>query len=224
MNVISLRMPQSRNANNNLDNESEIVLELLNVVHENSDLTQRSMARELGIALGMANTYLKRCVRKGYIKVRQIPSNRYSYYLTPKGFKEKSRLTAEYLSSSFTFFRRAKDQCLESLSYAKARGWHRVALVGVGDLTEIFALCAIEHSVDLVGILDSDTCKPTFAGLNIAPTIADLEPLDALIITDALNPQETFDNLLESFPSDRILTLPVLGIFRDAPAESEQTQ
>ena len=217
-------MPQSRNTNNNLDNESEIVLELLNVVHENSDLTQRSMARELGIALGMANTYLKRCVRKGYIKVRQIPSNRYSYYLTPKGFKEKSRLTAEYLSSSFTFFRRAKDQCLESLGYAKVRGWHRVALVGVGDLAEIFALCAIEHSVDLVGVLDSRTGKPTFAGLNIAPTIADLEPLDALIITDAVNPQETFDNLLASFPSERILTLPVLGIFRDAPAESEQTQ
>lgn len=217
-------MPQSRNTNNNLDNESEIVLELLNVVHENSDLTQRSMARELGIALGMANTYLKRCVRKGYIKVRQIPSNRYSYYLTPKGFKEKSRLTAEYLSSSFTFFRRAKDQCLESLGYAKVRGWHRVALVGIGDLAEIFALCAIEHSVDLVGILDSKTEKTMFTGLNIAPTIADLEPLDALIITDAVNPQETFDNLLESFPSDRILTLPVLGILRDAPAESEQTQ
>ena len=217
-------MPQSRNANKNLNNESEIVLELLNVVHENSDLTQRSMARELGIALGMANTYLKRCVRKGYIKVRQIPSNRYSYYLTPIGFKEKSRLTAEYLSSSFTFFRRAKDQCLESLRYAKARGWHRVALVGVGDLTEIFALCAIEHSVDLVGILDSDTGKPTFVGLNIAPTIADLGPLDALIITDAVNPQETFDNLLVSFPSDRILTLPVLGILRNAPPESEQTQ
>ena len=217
-------MPQSRNTNNNLDNESEIVLELLNVVHENSDLTQRSMARELGIALGMANTYLKRCVRKGYIKVRQIPSNRYSYYLTPKGFKEKSRLTAEYLSSSFTFFRRAKDQCLESLGYAKVRGWHRVALVGVGDLAEIFALCAIEHSVDLVGILDSKTEKTMFTGLNIAPTIADLEPLDALIITDAVNPQETFDNLLESFPSDRILTLPVLGILRDAPAESERTQ
>ena len=138
--------------------------------------------------------------------------------------QRKSRLTAEYLSSSFTFFRRAKDQCLESLGYAKVRGWHRVALVGVGDLAEIFALCAIEHSVDLVGILDSKTEKPMFAGLNIAPTIADLEPLDALIITDAVNPQETFDNLLESFPSDRILTLPVLGILRDAPAESEQTQ
>ena len=217
-------MPQSRHADNNLDNESEIVLDLLNVVHENSDLTQRSMASELGIALGMANTYLKRCVRKGYIKVRQIPSNRYSYYLTPKGFSEKSRLTAEYLSSSFTFFRRAKDQCLESLRYAEARGWQRVALVGVSDLTEIFTLCAIEHSINLVGILDSDSKKITFAGLKIAPTYKDLEPLDALIITDAVNPQQTFDRLNAEFPSDRILTIPVLGILRDAPTESEPTQ
>ena len=217
-------MPQSRHAENNLDNESEIVLDLLNVVHENSDLTQRSMASELGIALGMANTYLKRCVRKGYIKVRQIPSNRYSYYLTPKGFSEKSRLTAEYLSSSFTFFRRAKNQCLESLRYAEARGWKRVALVGVSDLTEIFTLCAIEHSINLVGILDSDSKKITFAGLKIAPTYKDLEPLDALIITDAVNPQQTFDRLNAEFPSDRILTIPVLGILRDAPTESEPTQ
>ena len=219
-----MKIPQSRQADNNLDNESEIVLDLLNVVHENSNLTQRSMASALGIALGMANTYLKLCVRKGYIKVRQIPSNRYSYYLTPKGFSEKSRLTAEYLSSSFTFFRRAKDQWLESLRYAEARGWQRVALVGVSDLTEIFTLCAIEHSINLVGILDSDSKKITFAGLKIAPTYEDLEPLDALIITDAVNPQQTFDRLNAEFPSDRILTIPVLGILRDAPTESEPTQ
>jgi len=217
-------MPQSRHSDNNLDNESEIVLELLNVVHENNDLTQRSMASELGIALGMANTYLKRCVRKGYIKVRQIPSNRYSYYLTPKGFKEKSRLTAEYLSTSFTFFRRAKDQCLESLRYAEARGWNRVALVGISDLAEICTLCAIEHSIDLVGILDSDNKNPSFAGLKIASAYEELEPLDALIITDAVNPQQTFDSVKAEFPSDRILTIPVLGILRDAPTELEPTQ
>ena len=50
-------------------------------------MTQRSMANELGIALGMANAYIKRCIRKGFIKVRQIPSNRYAYYLTPTGFR-----------------------------------------------------------------------------------------------------------------------------------------
>ena len=89
-------MSNTGSNNDKVDGDSEILLELLNVVHENSDLTQRSMANQLGIALGLANTYLKRCIRKGYIKVGQIPSNRYSYYLTPTGFAEKSRLTAEY--------------------------------------------------------------------------------------------------------------------------------
>ena len=42
-----------------------ITLGLLNAVQENSDLSQRSMAKQLGIALGLANNYLKRCVKKG---------------------------------------------------------------------------------------------------------------------------------------------------------------
>ena len=62
-------MPNTGSNNDKVDGGSEILLELLNVVHENSDLTQRSMANQLGIALGLANTYLKRCIRKGYIKV-----------------------------------------------------------------------------------------------------------------------------------------------------------
>ena len=90
--------------------ETEITLGLLNAVHDNSAVTQRTVARELGIALGLANAYLKRCVKKGLIKVSQVPPNRYAYYLTPQGFAEKSRLTAEYLSYSFTFFRRAREQ------------------------------------------------------------------------------------------------------------------
>ena len=68
------------------------------------------MAGDLGIALGLANAYLKRCVKKGLIKVSQVPANRYAYYLTPKGFAEKSRLTAEYLSVSFNLFRDTRAQ------------------------------------------------------------------------------------------------------------------
>ena len=108
-----------------LESESEITLGLLNAVHDNSAVTQRSVASELGIALGLANAYLKRCVKKGLIKVSQVPANRYAYYLTPKGFAEKSRLTAEYLSSSFGFFRAARQQCTEALSECSRRGWQR---------------------------------------------------------------------------------------------------
>ena len=43
-----------------LDNEAEITLGLLNAVHENSALTQRTIARELGIALGLAEALVER--------------------------------------------------------------------------------------------------------------------------------------------------------------------
>src|SRR5215471_20635773 len=89
----------------------EIVLGLLTSVEGDSGITQRKLARDLGIALGLANAYLRRCVRKGLVKMRQVPLNRYTYYLTPQGFAEKGRLTAEYLAVSLDFFRRARSDC-----------------------------------------------------------------------------------------------------------------
>ena len=100
----------------------EIVLGVLDVVENDPAVTQRSVANELGIALGLANAYLKRCVRKGLIKVGQVPTRRYAYFLTPQGFAEKSRLTFEYMSHSFALFRRAKADCSAALERARARG------------------------------------------------------------------------------------------------------
>ena len=91
-----------------LDEKELITLNLLGLVEENSVITQRFIATKLGVALGLTNTYLKRCTKKGLIKIQQIPSNRYAYYLTPRGFAEKSRLTAEYLKQSFDFFQLKK--------------------------------------------------------------------------------------------------------------------
>ena len=113
-----------------IDGNTEITLGLLNAVQESSAVTQRSMANDLGIALGLTNAYLKRCVHKSYIKVSQIPPNHYAYYPTPHGFSEKSRLTGKYLSSSFTFFRRARSQCEDDLDRCVALGWTGVALAG----------------------------------------------------------------------------------------------
>ena len=105
---------------NNRDKEDSVTRELLEVIDEKSDVTQRYLARELNVALGLANSYLKRCVRKGLVKIQQAPANRYLYYLTPKGFAEKSRLTARYLSSSLDFYRKASDSY--SRVFAHCRG------------------------------------------------------------------------------------------------------
>src|SRR3990170_1377431 len=77
------------------EQNERIVLDLLTSVEHDGERSQRHIAAELGIALGLVNAYLKRCVKKGLVKVSQAPARRYAYYLTPQGFAEKSRLTVE---------------------------------------------------------------------------------------------------------------------------------
>jgi len=198
-----------------LDNEAEITLGLLNAVHENSALTQRSIARDLGIALGLANAYLKRCVKKGLIKVSQVPANRYAYYLTPKGFSEKSRLTAEYLSSSFGFFRAARRQCTDAFLECGRQGWSRVALAGVGDLCEIATLCALETPVTIIGIVDPAAKQPSFATLRVVSRLADLSAIDAVLLTDLRAPQETYERMAAMLPVERLLIPRLLHVSRN---------
>lgn len=207
-----------------LDQEAEITLGVLNAVQENSALTQRSVARELGIALGLANAYLKRCVKKGLIKVSQVPANRYAYYLTPKGFAEKSRLTAEYLSSSFGFFRTARLKCTEAFQTCVKNGWRNVALAGTGDLGEIATLCALEAPVTLAGIIDAAASgqQQRFAGLKIVASLSELGPIDAVLITDLRAPQETYDRIAARFPADRILVPSFLRVSRTRPNLAEE--
>ena len=192
--------------------QTEITLGVLDAVEQNAQVTQRTVASELGIALGLANAYLKRCMRKGWIKVKQIPPNRYLYYLTPKGFAEKSRLTAEYLGSSFNFFRRARAQLEEAMGACAARGWKRVALYGKGELTEIGALCNSEFHFDLVVVAPGAGAR--FAGVAAVATLDEAGALDAVIVTDLATPQIAFDTVKARMPLERILTPRLLRITR----------
>jgi hypothetical protein len=61
-----------------------MLLGVLTSVDRNSNTSQRTISRELDVALGLANADLKRCLRKGLIKIKQVPRRRYAYHLTPK--------------------------------------------------------------------------------------------------------------------------------------------
>src|SRR5580698_4982266 len=98
---------------------SRIILNLLESVGRDGGRSQRVWASEMGVALGLVNAYLKFCVRRGYIKVKRIPTQRYFYFLTPRGFAEKSRLTILLLSNSLAFFRQARADCSQVLETAQ---------------------------------------------------------------------------------------------------------
>jgi DNA-binding MarR family transcriptional regulator len=181
-----------------------VVLSVLTSIERDSAITQRKLARELGIALGLANAYLRRCVRKGLVKMRQVPINRYAYYLTPQGLAEKSRLTAEYLAVSLDFFRRARTDCATLFCQCEARGWQTVALYGAGDLAEIAVLSAGETAVEVLCVIDPEQpgrrCGgvPIVADLGAALLRAGSRGLDGIIVTDTRAPQASFDSLVSA--------------------------
>ena len=214
-------MTQANNKSSDVDANS-ITLGVLAAIEEDNRATQRAISQDLGIALGLTNAYLKRCVKKGFIKVRQIPANRYSYYLTPQGFAEKSRLTAEYLSISFNFFRSSREQCAELFNVCDKNRWTRVALAGHGDLAEIATLCQREGStVEIIGIINTTEnvdAPERFAGLPVVDRLTDLAKVHAVIVTDIVNAQKVYDRLTKAIPLERILTVPLLKVSRELPS------
>src|ERR1700704_4647095 len=147
--------------------KTRIMLGLLESVERGGGQSQRRLASELGVALGLVNAYLKRCITKGLVKVSGAPARRYAYYLTPHGFTEKSRLTVEYLSYSFTLFRRAKTDYAAALDAARGRGFARIAILGVSDLAEIAALCALDTGIAIVAVVDAQSELERFAGVPV---------------------------------------------------------
>ena len=197
--------------------ETKITLGLLNAVEGDSTVTQRSVSKELGIALGLANTYLKRCIKKGLIKVNQAPANRFAYYLTAKGFAEKSRLTAEYLSISFNFFREMRNQCKDIYQTCEQQNLRRIIFCGCSDLTEIAVLCAKEYPVELVGIVDPKYSDTRFSDLAVFTELQSVGAFDAVIITDLETSQQTFDAIAKQVPLQSILAPRFLNISRTQP-------
>jgi DNA-binding MarR family transcriptional regulator len=195
----------------NEDNQ-RIVLGLLQSVERDGGQSQRRLAAELGIALGLVNAYLKRCIKKGLVKVSEAPARRYAYYLTPHGFAEKSRLTVEYLGISFSFFRQARAECADIFSAIRARGFQRVVVAGMSDLAQIARICALETGIDIVAVVDANPQSGTFVGVPVVASFAEVGvPFDAIVVTDLGAPHEVFDAAAAIVGADRVLVPKLLG-------------
>jgi DNA-binding MarR family transcriptional regulator len=202
--------------------QTRVILGLLEYVERGGEQSQRRLASELGVALGLANAYLRRCIKKGLVKVSQAPPRRYAYYLTPSGFAEKSRLTFEFMSHSFTLFRQAKTDCMAALQIARERGYTRIALLGASDLAEIAAICALDGGVVIAAVVDAKLASQRFAGV---PVFRDIDlmvpPPDGVLVTDMRCAGATVQNVIAKFGADRVL-LPALLRVRPSERSSER--
>lgn len=76
-------------------------LQILKLVEENPDLSQRQLAARMGVSLGKVNYCLRALLGKGLVKFGNFrhsdDKRKYVYLLTPAGIEEKTRITVAFL-------------------------------------------------------------------------------------------------------------------------------
>jgi DNA-binding MarR family transcriptional regulator len=176
-----------------MDLESRRDLQLLEALDQDNTVTQRTLAMRLGIALGLTNLYLKRLVRKGYVKCATVPPNRLIYSLTPRGVARKARLTYEFMKYSLDFYRDARRHLRGTLMPVAARK-QRVAIYGTGDAAELVFLLLKDMGLDLVAIFGDDPAR--FLGFDVTPIANHAEvAYDVLIVAVLERPAGTVRRL-----------------------------
>ena len=170
-------------------------LTLLSAFENENHPTQRELAQRLDVSLGLVNLYLKKLVHKSYFKVKTYPANRMGYLLTPKGIKEKTRLTYEYINYSLWFYSQTRTKLQNIMQTLKTQNVRTVALYGVNEVSEIAYLCLKESGIDLVAVVDDNKAGDTFLG----QTIHSSQALDSI----------SFDKLLDTtMPDSKDMSTP----------------
>ncbi len=169
-------------------------------------VTQRELARKVGIAVGLANAMLKRMARKGWIEVKDLDARRLAYTLTPQGGKEKSRLAYQYFERTLDFYKQARYRVKDNLFKAHQRGIRRVGLYGINEVAEICYLTLRELGMELVLVGSPKHAGEAWLGMPVG-TAGDLagKSLDAVVVTD-------FDTDPERYPELKSLDVPILWL------------
>jgi hypothetical protein len=190
-----------------MDVEAHRDLRVLEAVQQDSRLTQRGLASKLGIALGLANVYLKRMIHKGYVKCVNVQPNRISYLITPRGIAEKARLTYEFMDYSLHLYGEVRQHLRAALRECAAAG-KRVAIYGSGEAAELAYLSLKESGLDPVAIFESDGGHE-FLGMPVLP-IADHATVefDLVIVASLDRSGQPLQELLDvGIPKDKLFPL-----------------
>jgi len=131
-------------------------LQLLEEIEQNPRVSQRELSNKFGIALGVTNACIKRMARRGLIRLKGFPPRRIAYYLTPKGFSEKAKLTLHFFSYNIQHYAEMKKVISGRLLEMQEDGIRRIAFYGVSDEMEIAYITLQGSEMKLAGIIDEN--------------------------------------------------------------------
>lgn len=191
-----------------MDVEDHRNLQALQAIAADAHITQRSLANKLGIALGLTNIYLRRLVRKGYVKCVNVQSNRLRYLLTPTGIAEKTRLTYEFMEYSLFLYGHVRQHLRTVLQAAVQENRKRIAIYGTGEAAELAYLSVAELGLELVAVFDGPEARK-FLGRVVVPieqhhTVA----FDLLVVATLDRSEELVERMVAlDIDRERLVTL-----------------
>lgn len=189
-----------------MDNKELRTLQIFEQIENDESISQRAMAGNLNVSLGLVNSFIKRLVKKGYVKATTIPKNRISYLLTSKGAVEKAELTYKYIRYSFSFYKNTREKLFQLFDDLHKEGVRKVAFFGVSELAEIAYITIQQTPMQLVGIYDDQVNK--FLGNEISVLRKDSKILfDKIIITKIELSMENKDFLESMIEKTKIVSL-----------------
>ena len=184
-------------------------LKILEKVANESTPSQRDLARDLNISLGLVNSFIKRLAKKGYFKIGHLPKNRIRYILTPRGVTEKSRLTYKYIRHSFEFYRETRQMLRDLYAELETQGVRRIVFYGAGDLAEIAYLSLQQSCIELVAVVDDGKAGNNFMEFTIVHTDR-IESLwfDRILITSVNSTESILEKIATlDIPPNRVVEI-----------------
>jgi DNA-binding MarR family transcriptional regulator len=146
-------------------NETSRELSLLENIERDPDVTQLSLATQLGVAVGTVNWHIKRLIDKGYVKVKRAERRKLRYIITPEGIALRARLTVDYVEQQFLLYRNTRQKVKEHVEKIRQAGFDSVRIVGGGDVADICRLTCLEQGMTVV----ADSAAPALevSGLKV---------------------------------------------------------
>ena len=187
----------------NLDIRELAILEKL---ENNGHLTQRDLSKEVGIALGLVNHLLKKMVKKGWIKIKNIDAKKIRYLITPEGAMEKSSLLYKRVESTIHFYLDAKRVIKEKVEHLKDDGVKSVSIYGINHISEVLFIVLKELGLELTCVVEEEKEGEEWFGYNVIGMEEFVENKDSVLIFASFDKNE-IDRFCKEYEDVKVVAL-----------------
>jgi len=115
---------------------NEKITDVLHILDKEDNPSQREIAKKTGFSLGLVNILIKKCAKKGLLKIEKLNSRNIKYILTPEGIKEKTKKTINYVQRSYRAIQKMQNKVAELAGEYKSRTIY-ILTDDNGEITEL---------------------------------------------------------------------------------------